>query len=302
MVKGVATSIITVAVLMGSLVACGSSSEGDAKKWVTDYLAETFEPTWTLLEIESLTARDFVSQCYLDEFEAFSYRNGEDDYWQITKSKFIDGSYSGIRNSEADERIITCLTDRTTGAEFLRIDNADLSGSLTFEKDTRPKEVSWSNFLELVDSGLINQVTYDINTGEIQARDTFGYQVITSGPLGLSIEEQKLLTQNVYFLTLIPHETFQPCESLIFDESSTRKIIGDYDPFSFPKCEVSHGSYTVKALDGSNCQWIVSGQKVASNREIRGDTFDEAIVVISEGFHPRGTIISSSGCSEWVRN
>ena len=55
MVKGVATSIITVAVLMGSLVACGVPSEfngavgdgeGNARLWVAFHFSEKAEPFW----------------------------------------------------------------------------------------------------------------------------------------------------------------------------------------------------------------------------------------------------------------
>ncbi len=298
MVKRFLTSIITVAVLMGALTACGSSSEGDAKLWVTDYLVEAFEPAWELLEIKSLTARDFVKECYLDEFEAFSYRNGEDDYWQITKSNFIDGSYSGVRNSEANENVITCLTDRTTGAEFARLNNADLSNAVTFEKDTRPMELSWNSFLELVDSGLIEEMTYDINTGEIQATDVFGNNGITSGPLELSIREQKLLTQNITYLIQTPDQEPQLCESFLAEDIK----IGQLAQFSFPKCLVSHGSFTVKAINSSGCLWTV--RSPSYNENIVGLTYDEAIVLIpeSDSYDRPYQSITSSGCSDWVRN
>ncbi len=302
MVKGVATSIITVVVLMGSLVACGSSSEGDAKKWVTDYFVEAYEPAWESLEIKSLTARDFVKECYLDEFEDFSYRNGEDDYWQITKSNFIDGSYSGVRNSEANEKVITCLTDRTTGAEFLRLNNVDLAGALTFEKDTGPKEVSWSDFLELVDLRLIETMIYDTNTGEIQATDSFGYKIITSGPLELSPEVEKLLTDNIpLLLSGSDNQDPEPCQS--FDATST-VYFGESDQNPLTYCVIAPGSYTLNSIHGINyCRWIIRASDYKEN--IVGKTYREEATVIIPDFDSNGQpylSIKSTNCTEWIRN
>ena len=148
MVKRVLTSIITVAVLMGVLVACSGSdsannsgqseldaayerkaqeaqaptptptptpdpnlvAEEKARIWVRDIYAAETEQIWDMFDITSISTTYWVETCLLPIYELTS-SPGEKNFWQETKENLIDNSQAELLLPDLNEEQVRAVKD-----------------------------------------------------------------------------------------------------------------------------------------------------------------------------------------------